>query len=231
MRLRVNYLTSIFQRLQMSWNLCSHWCLGMDYKSGGLCDQPYSFRVTSLVHNMVQIQSHNSDDELNIYIYIYVWLLSDQAKDSAESWDQRFCGSWYESWWRSTGSTGWESCSCGALTDGAQCVVHLGQCPAGLRSVPDRHWPNRNGCQSWPLSLPLLAKSSEISAIYIYIYQATNHLPIYIFNIYIYIIFYYIINTSQLMGWTLYFITFELSSILAPAIIFHAFLKYNYVTC
>ena len=189
MRLRVNYLTSIFQRLQMSWNLCSHWCLGMDYKSGGLCDQPYSFRVTSLVHNMVQIQSHNSDDELNIYI---IWLLSDQAKDSAESWDQRFCGSWYESWWRSTGSTGWESCSCGALTDGAQCVVHLGQCPAGLRSVPDRHWPNRNGCQSWPLSLPLLAKSSEISAIYtIYIYTYTRpqiiSLYIYIFLIYIYI--------------------------------------------
>ena len=74
MRLRVNYLTSIFQRLQMSWNLCSHWCLGMDYKSGGLCDQPYSFRVTSLVHNMVQIQSHNSDDELNIYIYVItIW--------------------------------------------------------------------------------------------------------------------------------------------------------------
>ena len=145
-------------------------------------------------------------------IYIYMWLLSDQAKDSAESWDQRFCGSWYESWWRSTGSTGWESCSCGALTDGAQCVVHLGQCPAGLRSVPDRHWPNRNGCQSWPLSLPLLAKSSEISAIYIYI-----HIPghksspyIYIFSIYI---LYYIINTSQLMGWSIYFIRPQIISL------------------
>ena len=174
MRLRVNYLTSIFQRLQMSWNLCSHWCLGMDYKSGGLCDQPYSFRVTSLVHNMVQIQSHNSDDELNIYM-ITIWP------------GQRFCGSWYESWWRSTGSTGWESCSCGALTDGAQCVVHLGQCPAGLRSVPDRHWPNRNGCQSWPLSLPLLAKSSEISAIYIYIHTRPQIISLYIYLIYIYI--------------------------------------------
>ena len=40
-------------------------------------------------------------------------------------------------------------------------------------------------CHCWPNQVK--------SALYIYIYQATNHLPIYIFNIYIYIILYYII--------------------------------------
>ena len=79
-------------------------------------------------------------------------------------------------------------------------------------------------CHCWPNQV-----KSALYILYIYI-----HIPghksspyIYIFNIYIY----YIINTSQLMGWSIYFITFELSSILAPAIIFHAFFKYNYATC
>ena len=164
----------------------------MDYKSGGLCDQPYSFRVTSLVHNMVQIQSHNSDDELNIYIYICDYYLTrPKILQNLEIKDSVGLGTspGGEAQAPLAGSLAHAvhspmalnaSCTLGnALPGSAASQIDTGQIEMDA-SLGHCH------CHCWPNQVK--------SALYIYTYTRPQiiSLYIYIFNIYIYnIILYY----------------------------------------